>query len=124
MVNLKESDWCCGSAGIYNITNQGMASELLERKMNNIIATGSNVVATGNPGCMMQIALGAQQRGYELEVVHPIQLLDESYRAKGIYEVPHRDLAATRKRGRSLAIGIGIGILIGFLLARRRQTRD
>jgi len=124
MVNLKESDWCCGSAGIYNITNQDMASELLERKMNNIIATGSNVVATGNPGCMMQIALGAQQRGYELEVVHPIQLLDESYRAKGIYEVPHRDLAATRKRGRTLAIGIGIGILIGFLLARRRQTRD
>ncbi len=124
MVNLKESDWCCGSAGIYNITNQGMASELLERKMNNIIATGSNVVATGNPGCMMQIALGAQQRGYELEVVHPIQLLDESYRAKGIYEVPNRDLAATRKRGRTLAIGFGIGILIGFLLARRRQTRD
>ena len=124
MVNLKESDWCCGSAGIYNITNQGMASELLERKMNNIIATGSNVVATGNPGCMMQIALGAQQRGYELEVVHPIQLLDESYRAKGMYEVPNRDLAATRKRGRTLAIGIGIGILIGFLLARRRQTRD
>ncbi len=73
---------------------------------------------------MMQIALGAQQRGYELEVVHPIQLLDESYRAKGIYEVPNRDLAATRKRGRTLAIGFGIGILIGFLLARRRQTRD
>jgi len=123
MVNLKESDWCCGSAGIYNITNQGMASELLERKMNNIIATGSKVVATGNPGCMMQIALGAQKRGYELEVVHPIQLLDESYRVKGIYEVPNRDLATTRKRGRMLTIGIGIGILIGFLLARGRQTR-
>jgi glycolate dehydrogenase iron-sulfur subunit len=123
MVNLKESDWCCGSAGIYNITNQEMASQLLERKMNNIIATGSNVVITGNPGCMMQIALGAQQKGYELAVMHPIQLLDESYQAKGIYEVVNRDLTSTRQRGRTLAVGIGITILIGFFLARRRQTR-
>ena len=55
LVNLKEADWCCGSAGIYNITNQEMASQLLERKMNNIAATGAHVIATGNPGCMMQI---------------------------------------------------------------------
>ena len=121
LVNLKESDWCCGSAGIYNITNQEMASQLLERKMNNIFATGTNVVVTGNPGCMMQIALGAQQKGFELAVVHPIQLLDESYQAKGIYEVVDRDLTANRKRGRSLAVGIGIAILIGFFLARRHQ---
>ena len=123
IVNLKESDWCCGSAGIYNITNQEMASQLLERKMNNIFATGSNVVVTGNPGCMMQIALGAQQKGYELAVMHPIQLLDESYQAKGIYEVVNRDLTATRQRGRALAVGISIAILVGFFLARRRQTR-
>ena len=121
IVNLKEADWCCGSAGIYNITNQEIASQLLERKMNNILSTGANVVVTGNPGCMMQIALGAQQKGYELEVVHPVQLLDESYQAKGIYEVVGRDLAATRKRGRTLAVGIGIAILIGFFLARRRK---
>src|SRR3989440_7444198 len=79
LVTLKESDWCCGSAGIYNITNQEMESQLLERKMNNIAATGAHVIATGNPGCMMQIALGARQKGYELAVMHPIQLLDESY---------------------------------------------
>ncbi len=121
MVNLKESDWCCGSAGIYNITNQEMASQLLERKMNNIFATGAHVVVTGNPGCMMQIALGARQKGYELAVMHPIQLLDESYQAKGIYEVVDRTLAATRKRRRTLVVGIGITILIGFILARRRQ---
>src|SRR6266516_774183 len=121
MVNLKESDWCCGSAGIYNITNQEMASQLLERKMNNIFATGAHVVVTGNPGCMMQIALGARQKGYELEVVHPIQLLDESYQAKGIYEVVNRDLTAIRKHRRTLVVGIGIAILIGFILARRRQ---
>jgi glycolate oxidase iron-sulfur subunit len=124
MVSLKEADWCCGSAGIYNITNQEMASQLLERKMNNIIATGTSVVATGNPGCMMQIALGAQLRGIEIEVVHPVQLLDEAYQAGGIYEVPVRDLASARRRRRTLAVGIGIGILIGFLLARRRQTKD
>ncbi len=121
MVNLKESDWCCGSAGIYNITNQEMASQLLERKMNNIFATGANVVVTGNPGCMMQIALGARQKGYELAVMHPIQLLDESYQAKGIYEVVDRDLTAIRKHRRTLVVGIGIAILIGFILARRRQ---
>src|SRR6266700_944951 len=120
-VNLKESDWCCGSAGIYNITNQEMASQLLERKMNNIIATGTHVVVTGNPGCMMQIALGARQKDYELAVMHPIQLLDESYQAKGIYEVVDRDPSATRKRRRTLVVGIGIAILIGFILARRRQ---
>ena len=123
MVSLKEADWCCGSAGIYNLTNQEMASQLLERKMNNIIATGTNVVATGNPGCMMQIGLGAQLRGIEIEVLHPVQLLDEAYQAGGIYEVPVRDLAEARRLRRTLAVGIGIGILIGFLLARR-QTKE
>jgi glycolate oxidase iron-sulfur subunit len=124
LVNLKESDWCCGSAGIYNITNQEMASQLLERKMNNIFATGANVVVTGNPGCMMQIALGAQRKGLDVVVMHPVQLLDESYQASGMYEVVDRDLAATRQRERTLVVGIAIAILIGFLLARRRQRRN
>ena len=123
IVNLKESDWCCGSAGIYNITNQVMASQLLERKMNNIIATGANVVVTGNPGCMMQITLGAKQKGLDLVVMHPIQLLDESYLARGIYKVSDRDLATNRHRERTFAVGIGIAILIGFFFARRRKKR-
>ena len=123
LVNLKESDWCCGSAGIYNITNQEMASQLLERKMNNILATGANIVITGNPGCMMQIALGAQHKGYELAVMHPVQLLDESYQAKGIYEVTDKERGSARKRGRTLAVGIGIAILIGYFISRRRQKR-
>ncbi len=123
LVNLKEAEWCCGSAGIYNITNQEMASQLLERKMNNIIATGANMIATGNPGCMMQIALGAKERGIELEVVHPVQLLDEAYQAGGLYNVPVRNTDAAWRRQRTLAVGIGVGILIGFLLARRRQRK-
>ncbi len=123
LVNLKEAEWCCGSAGIYNITNQEMASQLLERKMNNIAATGASVIATGNPGCMMQIALGARQRGLEIEVVHPIQLLDEAYQAGGLYTLPPADKEVEQKRRRTVALGIGIGLLIGLLLARRRRHR-
>ncbi|MGZ3625959.1 MAG: (Fe-S)-binding protein [Ktedonobacteraceae bacterium] len=121
IVNLKESDWCCGSAGIYNITNQEMSSQLLERKMNNILASGTNIVITGNPGCMMQIALGAQQKGYELSVMHPVQLLDESYQVKGMYEVSDREHGSARVHGRTLAIGIGIAILFGYFISRKRQ---
>ena len=121
LVNLKEADWCCGSAGIYNITNQEMASTLLERKLNNIAATGASVIATGNPGCMMQISLGARERGMELDVVHPIQLVDEAYRAGRLYEIPVRDVATEQRQQRSLLIGIGIGIVVGMLLLRRRR---
>jgi len=124
MVNLKESDWCCGSAGIYNITNQEMASTLLERKMNNIGATGASVIATGNPGCMMQIALGARERGMEIDVVHPIQLLDEAYRVGGLYEIPVNDAGTKQRQQRNLLIGIGIGVLAGMLVVRQRRRRS
>ena len=122
LVNLKEADWCCGSAGIYNITNQEMASTLLERKMNNIAATGASVIATGNPGCMMQISLGARERGMELDVVHPIQLVDEAYRAGRLYEIPERDVATVQRQRRTLLIGIGIGVLVAMLLRRRHRS--
>ncbi len=121
MVALKEADWCCGSAGIYNITNQDMASQLLERKMGNIIASGATVIATGNPGCMMQIAMGVRERGLEMNVVHPVQLLDEAYRVNGLYNAPVRDIETTQRRQRTLLIGIGVGLLAGFLLLRRRR---
>src|SRR3989440_9813713 len=121
IVDLKEADWCCGSAGIYNITNQEMASQLLERKINNIVVTGANVIATANPGCMIQIALGARERGLELDVVHPIQLLDEAYQAGELYTLPTRDFVEEQKRRRNRAIVIGIGILIGLILTRRRK---
>ncbi|GER85887.1 hypothetical protein KDW_00490 [Dictyobacter vulcani] len=86
LVDLKESDWCCGSAGIYNLTNQDMGRELLERKMNNVEATGAQIIATGNPGCMMQIAMGMRQRGLQMEVMHPVQLLDAAYETGGVYK--------------------------------------
>ncbi len=124
IVPLKEAEWCCGSAGIYNITNQEMATQLLERKMNNIAATGVQVIATGNPGCMMQIALGARERGMDMQVVHPVELLDEAYRAGGLYALPVPDLAAKQRLQRTFIASVAAGLLIGLLLSRRKRKRD
>lgn len=89
--------------------------------MDNIVATGATVIATGNPGCMMQIALGVRERGLEMNVVHPVQLLDEAYSASGLYTVPTRDIEAEQRRQQTLLIVIGIGLLAAFLLLRRRR---
>ena len=80
LVELPEANWCCGSAGIYNLTQPEMAGELLERKLKHIQSTGALTVATGNPGCLLQLVNGAAQRGMKLRVVHPITLLAEAYR--------------------------------------------
>jgi len=81
MVELFESNWCCGSAGIYNLTQPEMAGQLLERKMEHIRTTKCEVVATGNPGCLLQIVNGAKEAGLNLRVVHPVTLLAEAYRS-------------------------------------------
>ncbi len=85
-VPLKESDWCCGSAGSYNLTQTELSMRLLDRKMENVRAAEAPVLCTGNPGCQIQIAFGARERGMDLRVAHPIVLLDEAYRAEGMYE--------------------------------------
>jgi glycolate oxidase iron-sulfur subunit len=121
IVELKEADWCCGSAGIYNITNQELASTLLERKMQHVAASGAQVIATGNPGCMMQIALGARTRGLKLAVMHPVQLLDEAYRAGGYYTLPIPREGTQHPRQRALLIGLSIGVVIGIVIAGRRN---
>lgn len=82
-VELAESSWCCGSAGIYNLTQPQMADQLLERKIKHIRATGAQVVATANPGCLLQIINGAKRAGLDLRIVHPITLLAESLRQSG-----------------------------------------
>ena len=83
LVELPESQWCCGSAGIYNITQPVMAGELLERKLRHIVSTGARVVATANPGCLLQILTGARLRGLPLEVVHPVSLMARAFRGEG-----------------------------------------
>jgi glycolate oxidase iron-sulfur subunit len=76
---LQESDWCCGSAGTYNLTEPEMARRLLDKKVKNIEATEAELVVTGNPGCLMQIRAGLQQRGLPIKAVHTVDLLAEAY---------------------------------------------
>lgn len=81
LVPLRESDTCCGSAGTYNLTQPEMARRLLERKVDNIMATGASVVAMGNPGCMAWIARGLKDRGSNIRVMHVVEILDEALQA-------------------------------------------
>ena len=83
LVELPESNWCCGSAGIYNLTQPEMANQLLERKMNHIRSTGATIVANGNSGCLLQLINGARQHGLSVRVAHPVTLLAEAYRRTG-----------------------------------------
>ncbi len=82
LVELPEASWCCGSAGIYNITQPAMAGKLLERKIHHLLSTGAQTVATGNPGCLLQLINGLKQSHSPLRVVHPVTLLAEAYRTK------------------------------------------
>ena len=75
---LPESNWCCGSAGIYNITQPEQSRKLRDRKMENIAATNAPIVATSNPGCHLQIVNG----GGDLRVTQPVSLLAAAYRAE------------------------------------------
>ena len=80
VVELKESNWCCGSAGIYALSQPAQAEQLLERKVSHVLETGASIVATGNPGCQMQIAKGLRDRSPGVRVVHPISLIAAAYR--------------------------------------------
>jgi len=80
LVELPESNWCCGSAGIYNLTQPDMANQLLDRKLRHIRSTGTAVVATANSGCLLQLINGANGHGLKIRVAHPVSLLAEAYR--------------------------------------------
>lgn len=82
LVELPEAEWCCGSAGVYNITQPEMAMRLLDRKMANVAQTGAHIVATANPGCAVQLQHGLRRRGLEGQIVHPVSLLAQAYRAE------------------------------------------
>jgi len=72
---------CCGAAGIYNLTHPAMANAVLERKLRALAAADPDWIASGNPGCMMQLAAGVRRAGLRARVVHPIELLDAAQRA-------------------------------------------
>lgn len=82
LVELLESDWCSGSAGIYNITHPGISMKLLDQKMDNILPTGARVVASGNPECSIQLNHGCRRLGTEIEMQYPISMLAAAYRAE------------------------------------------
>jgi glycolate oxidase iron-sulfur subunit len=79
LVELPEADWCCGSAGSQLITHYDTSWKVLGRKLNNVEKTGARILASGCPGCQMQLNTGLQRRGLDVRVVHPITLLDEAY---------------------------------------------
>jgi glycolate oxidase iron-sulfur subunit len=82
LVPLEDADQCCGSAGIYNLVEPDTSDAVLAPKLARIAETRAEFVATGNPGCMMQLGAGLLQSGSATRVVHPVELLDASYRAE------------------------------------------
>jgi glycolate oxidase iron-sulfur subunit len=78
LVELAESDLCCGSAGVYNLLEPEIAGRLLGRKLDHIAETGADVVVSGNPGCLLQLRMGLAQRGLAIRAHHPVELLEWS----------------------------------------------
>jgi glycolate oxidase iron-sulfur subunit len=78
LMSPAEAEICCGSAGIYNLVQPEPAAQLGERKARNIAALEPDIIATANPGCMLQIAAAGRRLGYEWKIVHPVELIDQS----------------------------------------------
>jgi len=87
LVELTEADFCCGSAGVYNLLHPEVAKEFLDRKLDRVAQTGAQVVVSGNPGCLLQINMGLRQRGLAMRAAHTVELLDFSYRGV-VPEIP------------------------------------
>ncbi len=87
-VEMTDSDQCCGSAGIYNYLQPQMAQSLQAKKVANLLATGAQIVATGNPGCLAWIQAGLPEGADVPEVVHPVELLDRAYRGAELRSRP------------------------------------
>jgi glycolate oxidase iron-sulfur subunit len=81
LVEMDESALCCGSAGIYTITQPDMSQRLLARKVQHALATEAEVIVSTNPGCMLQLQAGIRGAGASVRVAHLIELLDAAYRA-------------------------------------------
>ena len=78
-VELPEADWCCGSAGSQMITHYETSWKVLDRKLDNVEKTGAGILASGCPGCRMQLQTGFKKRGRAVRIAHPVALLNEAY---------------------------------------------
>jgi len=83
LVELEHPGACCGSAGVYNIMQPEIADAILEKKLEDIAATGAEVVVTSNPGCQLQIMAGARRAGMQVQVLHLVELIDRSRAVHG-----------------------------------------
>ena len=83
VVDLEHGDRCCGAAGLYNVTQPEMSGELRRQKAEAVAASGATIVASANPGCTMQLVAGLRELGLDVEVVHPVQLLDRASSSHG-----------------------------------------
>ena len=81
---LPETELCCGSAGTYNLNEADLSDRLSRRKMENILGTGAAIVLAANAGCLLQIGREIRENGHPLSVMHPMELLDASYRGEGL----------------------------------------
>ena len=80
LCEMPNSDKCCGAAGVYNIVNPELSSQLLDSKMRDVSAAEADVVTTANPGCMLQLDMGLRKQGQTTRSYHVVELLDEAYR--------------------------------------------
>jgi glycolate oxidase iron-sulfur subunit len=79
LVEMPRADSCCGSAGVYNITQNELSMKILDEKMDLAATVAPEIIATANVGCMLQLAAGVKRKGMKAEVVHVIELLDRAY---------------------------------------------
>jgi glycolate oxidase iron-sulfur subunit len=105
LVEPREWELCCGSAGIYNLTRPTAAAELGARKAENLLATGADAIAAANPGCTLQIAAHLRRMGEDLPLLHPMQLLAQSIDAGRREEPAVAKLARVTGRLRALRPG-------------------
>jgi glycolate oxidase iron-sulfur subunit len=80
LVEIAEAGLCCGSAGVYNVTNPHQSRELQQRKLDNALRVAPDVIVTANPGCLLQLRSGLAERGSPVEVRHIVEVLDEASR--------------------------------------------
>jgi len=79
LIDLPNSDWCCGSAGVYNLTHPDMADAQLAHKLDSIEAVRPELVVASNPGCLLHMARGARERGSDVRMVHLVEVLASAY---------------------------------------------
>jgi len=84
LLEVPDSEQCCGSAGIYNLVQPESADQIGERKVDNVLSTGADLVASANPGCTLQMQKILRSRGKRLRAAHPVEILDASIRGQSL----------------------------------------